>query len=477
MALWKSIPVKETPIGGFRGVYESLPATSRPLNVPSVVSNLVLDPAPSLTTRPGLTLLGSAVSAAVTRGIHQFINIAGTTVQTLAQAGTQLSRWDGSAWQSITSIAPAKAFTGANLNDLACLFYAGSAPQKWDGTTLGTLGGSPPQGEFAVEAYEQIFVCGIPGREGDVDFCDVALPETWAPTATNDAGSITVSQSPTKWVDFDRDQGKVLVWTTREAIQINGPETPNRPQLWATRSFSPYGTPNGRTVQKVRGVWMWLTNNSERKGFAMWGGADTQVAVEPIADSIALIDWSNVTNGASWLDKKGRYVCSVPKSGGGTLWFTYDATLAQWYVGSGPSIRASGILTASGQDVFVVGDEVGEISSVGGSDDAGDAIAWSVEIGPSTMDNPFVGKQITRVDVVLSKGASATANLSVSTTETGSYGTAKVLSAGTTFSQLRVPVPVAKGDAVRSGVFRLKINGTGDVTIHDVLVTTYESGR
>jgi hypothetical protein len=477
VALWKSIPVKETPVGGFRGVYESLPATSRPLNVPSVVSNLVLDPAPSLTTRPGLTLLGSAVSAAVTRGIHQFINIAGTTVQTLAQAGTQLSRWDGSAWQSITSIAPAKSFTGANLNDLACLFYAGSAPQKWDGTTLGTLGGSPPQGEFAVEAYEQIFVCGIPGREGDVDCCDVALPEVWAPSATNDAASFTVSQSPVKWVDFDRDLGRVLVWTTRDLHFFAGPETPNRPQLWSIRTAAPYGTPNGRTVRNVRGVWMWLTNNSERKGFAMWGGGQANVVSEPIADSIALIDWSNVANGASWLDEKGRYVCSVPKSGGGTLRFTYDAQIQQWYVGSGPDIRASGILTASGQDVFVVGDDAGKISSIGGTTDAGTAIDWSVEIGPSTMDNPFVGKQITRVDVVMSKGASATANLSVSTTETGSYGTAKVLSAGTTFTQLRVPVPVAKGDAVRSGVFRLKISGTGDVTIHDVLVTTYKSGR
>ena len=803
MALWKSLRVKEIPVGGFRGVYETAPATGRPLNVPSVVSNLVHDDPPSLSTRPGITALGSAVSTSATRGIHQYVNIAGTTVQTFAQSGSVLKRWDdssswilafngdntftklsnpgtlptgigrsvdfgadgaylavghevtpfitiysrssdtftklsnpatlptglaadvkfsvdgtflavahtttpyitiysrsgdvftkladpatlpagdarGVAWSAdgtylavthvtspyvtiykrsgntftkladpatlptgvgdksafspngtylaiphattpfvtiykragdvftkladpatlptgtgdgaafspdstylsiahattpfvtiykrssdtftklsdpatlpastgngtafsldgmnlavahtttpyisvysrssdtFTKIAnpatlptgngrnaafstdgiylavalqtspyaviykrdntitvPDKNFTAANLNDYACFFWAGTAPVKWNGSTMTALGGTPPQGEFVVQAYGKIFVSGIAARAGDVDWCDDEDPETWTPAATNTAGTATITQNTIKWAGFDARRGQVLFWTTRDVIVLIGPETPNNPDLWSNESVCRFGTPNGKTVRNVRGTWIWLTNSGERNGFVMWSSGEGDVVHQPIADSIDAIDWANIANANAWLDEGGRYVCSVPNTSSTYTWFTYDPEQNSWYGGTGASMRATGTVTVSGEDFTVVGSSVGLISKATGTDDNGTAIEWELVIGPSALGNAFVNKQITRIDVVLSKAAAATANLYVSTTESGSYGTAKVLAAGTAFTQLRVPVPVASGDAQRSGVFRLKISGSGTVTLHDVLIVTYESG-
>ena len=141
-------------------------------------------------------------------------------------------------------------------------------------------------------------------------------------------------------------------------------------------------------------------------------------------------------------------------------------------------MRATGVVTVSGEDFNVVGSSVGLISRATGTDDNGSAIEWTLEVGPSVLGNAWVGKQVTRVDVLLTKAAAATANLSICNSEDGVYGTAKVLSAGSILSTTRVPVPVVSADYQEVGsAFKLKIIGSGRVVIHDVLFTTYQSGR
>lgn len=472
MAIWQKLPVAEIAVGGFRGLYENAVPTARSLGALSSVSNLVLDPAPSLKTRPGITALGTALSANPTRGVFQYRNLAGTTVQTLAQAGQQLSYWSGSAWTSITATAPDKAFMAANLNDLGCLFYAGSAPQKWNGTTLAALGGSPPQGEFVVEAYEQLFLAGIPGREGDLDFCDVADPETWSPAPTNDAGSIPVSTYPIKWVGFDKTQGQVIIWTQRSLEVLQGPETSNRPGLWSIRTVAPHGCPNGRTVQNVGGAWIWLTDSPE-PGFAMWAGGAVQVITEPIKTSLGLINWSGISTSCAWTDEQGRYHCQTPKSAGYQE-FIYDPKLQAWYVGVSKDIRAAGIITVSGKDYALIGNEVGQMYQATGTDDAGSAIAWSVEIGPSTLGDSFDKKQLLEVRVALSLATGATASAYLSLNE-AAYGTAKMVTAGTTLTPVTLSLPVAVTETLLGSTFKLKLTGTGVVQLHDVKLRVYKS--
>lgn len=60
MALWQPLPTSAISVGGFRGLHEDVSAAARPLGVLSSVSNLLITPAPALSTRPGLTLVGAA---------------------------------------------------------------------------------------------------------------------------------------------------------------------------------------------------------------------------------------------------------------------------------------------------------------------------------------------------------------------------------------------------------------------------------
>lgn len=475
MALWQSPDIKEQPAGGFRSLHENVAPGDRPLGLLSAVSNMVIYTAPALSTRPGLTVLGASLGARI-NGIHAYRNLAGTTEQLLVHAGTGLYRWDTgtSAWALVNNTLPDSPSTGENINDLYVLF-TGGAPWKWNGTTLTTLGGTPPQGKYCAASHEQAFVSGISGREGDLDFCDVADPETWAPSPTNDAGSISVSSEPITWVDHDDIQDKVIIWTAKSLFILSGPETPNRPGLWSVRTVAPHGTKNGRTVQNLSEMWIWLTDSAEEKGFAFWAGGAVEVQHDTIEKSLALIDWSKIAQACAFIDERGRYVCQAHRAGGGTLWFIWDREHG-WMTGTGTDIRASGRFSFSGDDQFLSGDASGQVYSNQGTNDGGTAISFAAEIGPSVLGDAFRKKQLLDVRLAVSMAAGATLSAVVSTSETGAYGTAKNVSASTDLSQIQIPMPIIASEALRSGVFRLKLSGTGVVTIHDVLFR-YARGR
>lgn len=474
MAFWRDLGVKEQPIGGFRGLFESVSPTARPLGVLSAVSNLIIDKEPALSTRTGLTAVGSAGSGVV-NGLYEYHNLAGTNVHPVRHVGTALEKWTGSSWSSVGSGLTDGPSTAAMLNNVLCIFHGGT-PRQYNGSSLSNLSGAP-SGKYVCEAHEQLFVTGISGREGDIDFCDVASPMTWRPTPTNDAGSITMSVYPGKWIAHDKIRDKVLFWTTHGLHMLVGPETPNRPDLWENRFVASYGTPNGRTVQNMGGIWVWLTRNADKQGFAFWGGGgEPDVQYEPIKDSFALIDWTQIDKAASYIDERGRYVCDCPKVGGGNLRFVYDQAHG-WFTFTGPAMRSYARLTLNGAQVACVGDDSGYVYKLEGTTDNGTEITWSVEIGPSVLGDAFEQKQLLHLVVVMSKASGATAQLALSTAETGTYETAVTLSPGTTMNYQEVPLPLTQGGSRMSNVFRLRISGTGVVTIHDLLIKYRTIGR
>lgn len=474
MGFWRNLGVQVANIGGFKGLYESISPAARPLGTLSAVSNMVIDDAPALSTRTGLTLLGTAGTGEV-NGLYEYHNLAGTTVQPIRHVGTGLDRYAAGSWTSLsTGMTNAKS-TAAMLNNFLCIFHGGTA-QSWSSAALANLAGAPA-GKYVCEAHEQLFVTGIGTREGDIDFCDVAAPTSWTPTATNNAGSVTMSVYPGKWIAHDKIRDKVLFWTTEALHMLIGPETPNRPDLWENRFVASRGTVNGRTVQNLDGIWVWLTRGSDKRGFAFWsGGGEPTVEFDAIKDSLDLIDWANVANAGSFVDDRGRYVCDCPKVGGGNIRFTFDQNQG-WFTGDGPDVRCYAQLTISSAKVPVVGDDSGNVYQVTGTDDNTTAIAWSVEIGPSVLGDAFRKKELLEVIVVMSKASGATAQIALSTAESGTYETAKTLSPGTTMNYTEVPLPFASGGSTNSNVFRLKVSGTGVATIHDVLIRYRTVGR
>lgn len=476
MAVWQDLGLKEQSIGGFRGLYESLSPVDRPLGALSQVSNLIISPKGTLATRPGLTAVGAVVGAAAVNGIFPYYNTVAGTSQLLAMFGTSLRQYNEStlAWgTSIATLNSAQA-TSVNINDLLLIFEQ-NTPRSWNGTALSNLGGSPPAGNLATVAYSQVFVAGVAATPGDGYFCDDALPTVWAAAATNNAGSITMTSREgdcITWVDFDKVLGKVLFWTRYALLVLNGPDTPNRPALWNPRYVAPYGTPQGRTVKNVGGVWIWLTD----KGFARWNGGNVQLDYQPIKTTFDTIDWANIANSAAWIDFQGRYCCCVPVTGGAYAWLCYDKDYG-WFVGTGASIRAGGSYRFDGLETPLVGTSDGYLRSVEGTTDAGTAIAWSATVGPSFLGDTSHKKELTEIYAIMSLASGATATADVSNAETGAYGTAKTVSASTTISQMRLPLPFAAAEATRSGLFRVRLSGAGVASIYDLALSYRKAGR
>ncbi|MBY6275500.1 hypothetical protein [Symbiobacterium thermophilum] len=468
MAYWRNIGVEEVSIGGFQGLHEAVAPINRPLGLVSRVSNLRVSRPSALSTRQGLTRLGTAQSGIV-RGIHRYTNLSGSTVHLIAGFGSSLMRYNPATqtWTSIGSLSDNR-WTAANIassSDYA-VFFDGVQPKKWNGTTLTNLSNAP-KGRYVVEAYNQLFVGGIPGRENDVAFCDVALPEVWSPSPTNDAGSITVGTDPIRWIGYDKVQGKVLIWTTRSVEQLNGPETPNRPNLWSVRTVAQEGTVCGWTVQHIAGNWIWLADDA----FCVWAGGSLTKIVEPFRVSFNMIDWSKIDQATSWVTQQGEYVCSVPQTGGGVLWFVLNPQ-SGWLVGTGPDIRAFGMFEFDGRTQTVLGDADGKVYMAGGATDDGAPVTWYVEIGPSILGNAFERKHLLSVDVVVTLAVGGTAYAALSVTELGEdWGPTYSITPQYQYNVLRVPVPPARSD-----IFRLKIWGTGQATVHDVRLR-FATGR
>jgi len=467
----------EQPIGGFSGLFEALSPVKRPLGALSSVSNLVIEQGSVLTTRPGLAQVGGQVAAAKVNGIHPYYNTVSGSSQLLAHVGTGLYRWDDAteSWETIDATALADApSTSCHLNDLL-LIWDGTNKKKWDGTTLADLGGSPPAAKYAISAYEQVFVTGISDRPADVDFCDVAAPETWTPAPGNDAGSISVGAKEgdfNTWVGFDKIQGKIIIWSRYGIIVLHGPDTPNRPGLWSVQAVLPYGTPNGRTVRRVGKLWIWLSDD----GFVTWGGGSTEPVREPIKNSFALIDWSNIANACAWVDKDERYWCCVPVTSGGVKYFCFDPGHG-WFTGTGKDIRASGSYRFSGKETPLVGDKDGNIYKIEGDDDAGAAIDWEAIVGPSLFGESGRKKELAYVNLLLSLASEATAYGAVSTAESGAFGSDKEVTANETITQVELAVPFEAEQLTRAPMFRLKLHGSGKVNLYDAVLSIRKAGK
>ncbi len=474
--MWQN-DVIEQSIGGFRGLYEAVSPVERELGHLSVMKNLVIDPAHVLTTRPGATLLGSttALSTSVVNGIHSFYHSQNSTSNALlAHIGTNLYSYNSTAAAFSTTALSTDMHNvpsaSATLNDMCCIFDGSTHPKKYSSTGIANISSSVPPAKYATAAYEQLFVCGMSTRAGDVDACDTADPDTWEPASTNNAVSIPITKEGDKTQWIDTAFGIITVWGQYGVYQIFGPEVGDAPALWSVKIKTRRGTPNGRTVKQVNNTWIWLSDS----GFAMWAGSDVEVVGDPIKTSFATIDWSEIDQAVSWTDGDGRYWCQVIDTDEDPLYFCYDPKIG-WGSGTGPQYYASGSYRLDGKETPLIGG-TGFIYKVEGNDDAGTAISWEAVVGPSMFGDIVRKKELVRVHVPISFGStSATASGYVSAAEVGSYGTAQTITPTTTIQQ--VSIYPAAGESRRGGVLRLKLAGTGKVNVYDACPVVRSAGR
>lgn len=109
----------------------------------------------------------------------------------IARVGTTFYDVSAAAWASIgIGGTNNEIFRAAALNDVLAIVVDGLAPQKFSGSTLSSLGGTPPsEAKYAVIHVSKLWLAGDDANPQKKSFSATNNPEDF--TAANDAGSIT----------------------------------------------------------------------------------------------------------------------------------------------------------------------------------------------------------------------------------------------------------------------------------------------
>lgn len=143
------------------------------------------------TTRAGRSQFGvDNASANGVKGLKAWRRDNGTDFL-VARLATTFYNVSAASWASIGIGGTSdERFQAAALNDVLAIVVDGLAPRKWDGTTFGALGGTPPsESKYAVVHASKLWLAGDDANPQTKTFSATNNPENF--TAANDAGSIT----------------------------------------------------------------------------------------------------------------------------------------------------------------------------------------------------------------------------------------------------------------------------------------------
>ncbi len=188
------------------GMKSNVSPHSLPINSASLVNNVVLKPGGGFRERYGDTVFNSsAMAAKAVTGLAYYKPISGTEyLMAICDDKIYKSEMDGT-MDDITgavtiSSSDNNLWNFTQMNDLA-IFVGGApnAPIKWNATgNAAVLAGTPPQGKFAFQTQNRLFICNTTSNPSRVQWSILANPEDWSGTGsgssdvwTNDGEELT----------------------------------------------------------------------------------------------------------------------------------------------------------------------------------------------------------------------------------------------------------------------------------------------
>lgn len=456
-----------------RGIVTNLSPVSRPLSVLSSMKNMQRYGQTGAETRPGRSKIGDSVGATRILGLSAFYTA--SIKKIIAQAGTVVKVYNPATdvWDTMQDSVGDYAATAANFeavtfNDLLIFTNGTDNVQKFNGTITAVLGGTPPKGKYIATAYQRMFLAGVTSYPHLLYVSDVADAENWS---TEDSASIPINDKDgdeIKWMCMFKT--KLMIWKRYGFFELHGPELGLTTDNWRIVNVAPIGTANGRTVAEVNGAFFWLSDSEDAKGIVIFEGGRPRLISEPIKDIIERINYAAIATACATTDGEGKYILFVPLDAAtspnyGIVFDTNDGTWWLWENWN-PVIFTSYRQTNS--EVVVMGDNNGAVYVVGGTTDANVAIASEMIFGPSSLGINTKEKRVRKGYVIASAAAGATLTAATSATETGDYGSAVTLTAGTDITRIKKRLPLNQSNPSGGFVYRLKLVGSGVVKVHEV---------
>jgi hypothetical protein len=325
----------EPMAGGIGGLHDNISPTNRPLNLLSVCRNMRRFGVTGAQTRPGRAILGDQVGSTRILGMSAYYT--SSLEKLIVQAGTNLKVYNTQSkkWDTLKSDMKDAPFQAATFNDLHIITNGTDDVQKYNGSTISVLGGSPPKGKYITTAYQRVFLSGVSGSPHLLYVSDIALADVWS---GGDSGAIPVNDKDgdeIKWAMIYKSN--MVIWKRYGIFELHGPELGYTTDDWSVAPIAAIGTPNGRTIADVNGYLYWLSDSENSKGIVRWGGGRPVLISEPVDNIIASINYSAIATACAVSSGDGEYLLAVPT---GTSQYpdtiiVYNANDNSWWVWDG----------------------------------------------------------------------------------------------------------------------------------------------
>lgn len=454
-----------------KGVYTDLSPAARQLAYLSSMRNLWRSGKTAAQTRPGRAQMGADFGTPT--GLAPLYRENGSNYL-IAGAGSNLYRSTGTSWTSIYSGMGGNLWGSAVFNDELIVCDPTGKPVRCFGTGALELEGLPPQATHACSAHARLFLAGVPGEPHMLYASHPGDAKRWPDTlgANNKSNRGDSTAIPVN--DRDGDQitwlkvfrSNLVIFKRHSIHELYGPEVGQISQNWRVIQAGNRGTPQGRTVVEINSILYWLSD----EGIVQWGGGKIDLISDPIRQIINRINWDSMSFIAAGHSGRGHYILSLPLDGASlpNTTIVYDTNDGTWWVWDGWSPTCFSQFRFAEEEVLCHADAWGGVYKMTGTTDDGAAIPFEAIFGPATGGINFREKIMRRAFFAAAVNPGANLQASVAVSDTDAFGTAVTLAGSAATTRIKRSLPLTAGtDEINVYAPRIKLSGTGVVTIHD----------
>lgn len=238
-------------------------------------------------------------------------------------------------------------YTFATQNDILYIVNGVNAMQKWDGTTFGSAGGSPPLGQYVVVHKNYMFITGNPtSNRSRLYFSDLGNPESWPALNFIDVGKGDGDRITGMYILLDQ-----LVVTKNSSVWLLQGSSPTNFVL--REMVVEQGSVNQQGFAPIRGAMAMLSRDAVR----FFDGVRSAIASEKIEGTFNGLNQQQLAQCAG-VTFKNHYYLSVPKGTSTTnsVILVFDLLRTAWYIYAGPTISEWVIWRQQGADTLLGGD-------------------------------------------------------------------------------------------------------------------------
>lgn len=454
MAYWPSVRSRPPSIQReFRGI-NKLDPFSLDERFATSTKNRTLDGTGQHVTRPGFSLVGSALSSPSGIGVWK-------DTELHAIVNGEWLKYSGGAWGSpiVSGLGTGPAsfcnYKG-NLADINLIMANGSGVKRYDGTAVQTLTDAPAAGNYITAFSNRLWVAlGNEIRASSLDKAD-----EWN-IFTDDAGSFGKDmESPSGETICALAGGlaKLTIGFPNSLHELYG----GVPSDFATRMVvDGIGPVNNRSMLAVNGI-MYILHTTGLYQYS--GGVLPSKAFSlPIQDYIDKMNQSALSTCAIGTDGQRLFI-SIPTGSSAVpdTIIEYHLTNNTWFVWKDMSAR----YFANMDNQLYIAEGTRVIAS-GGSSDAGTAINWDWVSKPLTAPSMSQTIRFLRLWVTVSLPVGSTLEVSLSKSVSGDdWESVGAITASSDIQ--RKPIYVASSKVANAKQLRYRLSGTGAATIHEI---------